>query len=76
MIIAGVSKGLAGKVGFSLSKNAIARRCPSCKTLEPSKKRLVSACYVSVVEELEKDGATWVVFMADHGNCSGIEHVL
>ena len=57
LIIVGVVKGLADEVDFSLSKDALARGCPSRKTLARSKKRLAADCYVSVVEELRRDGA-------------------
>ena len=74
MIIAGVIKGLADEVGFSLNKDDLARGCPSRKTLARSEKRLAADCYVSVVEQLKKDNAKWVALMVDHGKRSGIEH--
>ena len=74
MIVAGVVKGLADEVGLPIPAQALARGCPSRKTLARNEKRLAADCYVAVVQDIKKDGAKWVSLMVDHGKRSGIEH--
>ena len=61
MMIAGTIKGLADEVEFPLSKEALAKGCPSQKT-------------ITCNEKMKKDGAKWVGLMVNRGKRSGIEH--
>ena len=73
-IIAGTVKGLVKEVGLPLYNAQLALRCPSCRTLVRSKRRLAADVLVSVMQDMLCDDVQCLSLLVDYGKGSGIKH--
>ena len=73
MLISGVIKGLAEELDMPLNNRALAKGCPSRRTISRAEKRLAGACLIHTVKEIKKDKAEWIALVVDHGKRNGIE---
>ena len=74
MMFAGTVVCILKEIGLDVSPGAIARGCPSIRTLKRTEVKLAADCIMSTGHQMVLAGATCGGLQQDHGHGAGVDH--